>query len=134
MRVAASVSAVAPGPHAAEPSIHVVVADRHAGFRQALARLLSSDARLRVVAEEGDLPHAGAALRRTGADALVCDVNLLEAGRGRLGPIPVDTTIVAVGMDQSPARRRHALQHGADAYVVKDHAHTQLVEALLRRG
>ena len=112
-------------------AIRVVVADAHDGFRHALRTVLDADARLVVVAEARDLAHAGTAIRRDRADALVTDVNLLEAGPRRLGPIPAGTAVVAVGMDDSAARERAALRRGADAYVVKDRAHTGLVEAVV---
>ena len=112
-------------------AIRVVVADAHDAFRHALRTVLEADARLVVVAEARDLAHAGSAIRRDRADALVTDVNLLEAGARRLGPIPAGTAVVAVGMDDSPARERAAIRRGADAYVVKDRAHNGLVDAVV---
>jgi DNA-binding NarL/FixJ family response regulator len=110
--------------------MRIVVADRHDGFRHALRELLSADPALSVT-EAADLRAAGVAVRRARAHALVVDVGLLDADRGRLGPVPAGMMIVVVGMDDTPAREHQALRAGADAYVVKDRAHTTLVHILL---
>jgi DNA-binding NarL/FixJ family response regulator len=111
----------------------IVVADRHAGFRQALCDILAAEAALSVLAV-ADLRAAGDEIRRRRADALVVDVSLLEAERHRLGPVPAGLHVVVVGMDDAPARRRQALAGGAHAYVVKDRAHTELAPVLLDRA
>jgi DNA-binding NarL/FixJ family response regulator len=110
--------------------LQIVVADRHDGFRRALVAVLAEDPRL-IVLQATDLRAAGSTVRRRRAAVLVVDVALFESDRAALGPIPAGTRIVAVGMDDSKARERRALAAGADAYVVKDRAHTALAAVLL---
>ena len=112
--------------------MRVVVADAHAGARHALASVLAAEPALELVAACADLAAASAALRRHRADGLVVATGLLRAGRGALGPVRAETVIVVVGMDDSPAAARLVLAQGADAYVVKDRAHTGLIDALLQ--
>lgn len=108
--------------------IAVVAAERHQGFREALARQLATGVGIVVVAAVDDLEAAGHALRRRRGDALVVDLRMLTETRIALGPIAVSTAVVALG---SAADAGHeSARHGAHRYVCKHRAHEQLVPAV----
>lgn len=108
----------------------IVIADTHAGFLRALRTAMSADPRIKVVGEATDLRAARAAVVRHHADGLVVDTGVLEAEGDVLGPLPADTTVIVVGMDDTPGLAERARRHGASGYVVKDQARL-LADALL---
>jgi two-component system response regulator NreC len=118
----------------------VVLADDHSVVRAGLRLLLDAQPDLRVVAEAGDVE---AALRMTRAHrpgVLVIDLNM--PGRPTIDAIPdlleasPETRIVVLTMQDEPALAQATLRAGAGAYVVKDAAGDELVQAvqLVLRG
>jgi two-component system response regulator NreC len=118
----------------------VVLADDHSVVRAGLRLLLDAQPDLRVVAEAGDVE---AALRMTRAHrpgVLVIDLNM--PGRRTIDAIPdlleasPETRIVVLTMQDEPALAQATLRAGAGAYVVKDAAGDELVQAvqLVLRG
>jgi two-component system response regulator NreC len=121
-------------------SAKVVLADDHSVVRAGLRLLLDAQPDLRVVAEAGDVE---AALRMTRAHrpgVLVIDLNM--PGRPTIDAIPdlleasPETRIVVLTMQDEPALAQATLRAGAGAYVVKDAAGDELVQAvqLVLRG
>jgi DNA-binding NarL/FixJ family response regulator len=108
----------------------VVIADRHAGVRRALASLVALSGAGSVVGSVADLSGAGRIARASRADVLVVDADLLAGHRDELGLLPAATTIIALGMERHPGAASLAVRHGASAYLVKDQAHTGLAELL----
>jgi len=112
----------------------VVVADAHQLMRSTLRLLIETGEDLQVVGEAGSLPEAVQQARRLRAGVLVVDLSLL-AGSGpaalaHLRDALPRTRIVAVTMEDSPGLARHALAGGASAFVVKDRADSELVDAV----
>ncbi len=116
----------------AEP-ITVVLADDHAVVRTGL-RLLLSQAGIEVVAEAGDVPDALRYVLGHKPDVLVLDLNM--PGEPSLPAIPrfleasPKTHIVVLTMQQDPQFAREALSAGATAYVLKEAADDELVQAI----
>lgn len=118
---------------AAEP-IAVVLAERHAPMRRTLRGLIEAEDDLVLLAATGD--HSAAELRATRArgSVLVVDYRLLDgrAGYGvadlcaRVQPVPV----VLLCSDTFPSLIVRLLQAGASAFVLKEHADTELPQAL----
>jgi two-component system response regulator NreC len=119
-----------PGP------IRIVLADDHDVVRSGLRLLLDSVGDLEVVAEAGDAAGAARCVRGHHPDVLVLDLNM--PGEASLQAIPKirhespDTQIVVLTMQAGPAFAREALGAGALAYVLKDAAGGELVEAVHR--
>jgi two-component system response regulator NreC len=116
--------------------IRIVLADDHAVVRRGLELLLETEAGFEVVASVGDV---GAAIRSTlghKPDVLVLDLNM--PGGSSLDAIPKilaaspQTRIAVLTMQNEPAFARQALGAGAMAYVLKEAAGDELVEAVRR--
>jgi two-component system response regulator NreC len=118
---------------AASPSrtTRIVVADDHAVVRSGLRLLLEAEDDLTVVAVAGDVDDARRLTLAHRADVLVLDLNM--PGKPTLPEIPAlasATAVVVLTMQNDPAFARQALTAGARAYVLKEAADAELVEAV----
>jgi len=119
-----------------EGTIRIVLADDHAVVRSGLRMLLDSEQGLEVVAEAGDVDSARRYVRGHHPTVLVLDLNM--PGGSSLDAIPAireespQTQIVVLTMQQEPAFARRALGAGALAYVLKEAADEELVQAVRR--
>ena len=116
-----------------DASLTVVLADDHAVVRSGL-RLLLGQAGMEVVAEAGDVETALRYVLGHKPDVLVLDLNM--PGPPSLPAIPQflesspNTHIVVLTMQQDPQFAREALALGATAYVLKEAADEELVQAI----
>ncbi len=117
-------------------TIRIVLADDHAVVRRGLQLLLDAEQGLEVVATVGDVDAAMRSTRGHKPDVLVLDLNM--PGGSSLDAIPQivesspQTGIVVLTMQDEPAFARRALGAGALAYVLKEAADDELVEAVRR--
>jgi len=124
----------APSPTALS-TISIVLADDHRMVRSALRALLEAYEDLEVVADVGDAAAALNSSIEHRPAVLVLDLNMpgnltaLDAIPEVLAASP-DTGIVMLTMQQDPAFARRALRLGAMAYVLKESADTELVDAV----
>jgi two-component system response regulator NreC len=116
--------------------IRIVLADDHQVVRRGLQMLLNAEPEFEVVAEAGDVDNARRYVRGHHPQVLVVDLNM--PGGSVLEAIPAlrleapATQIVVLTMQEDPAFVRDALRAGAVAYVLKEAADTELVEAIRR--
>lgn len=116
--------------------IRMVLADDHAVVRKGLEMLLQAEDGFDVVASVGDIDAAIRSTRGHKPDILVLDLNM--PGGSSLDAIPEileaspGTQIVVLTMQNEPAFARQALSAGALAYVLKEAADDELVEAVRR--
>jgi len=121
---------------AARRPIRIVLADDHQVVRRGLHLLLEDEEDFEVVAEAGDVETARRYVHGHHPDVLVLDLNM--PGGSVLAAIPQlrkqspETQIVVLTMQEEPAFAREALGAGALAYVLKEAADTELVEAVRR--
>jgi two-component system response regulator NreC len=114
--------------------LSVVIADDHAVMRRSLRQLLEGTAGIDVAAEAGDLALTGQHVAAHRPDVLVLDLNMPD-GSGlelveevhRLIPL---THVVVTSVEDTPAFVQRAFAAGASGYVLKDHADTELPEAV----
>jgi two-component system response regulator NreC len=117
-----------------EGKIRIVVADDHRVVRAGLRLLLDQEPGFEVVAECGDAAEAERVVGELLPQVLVLDLSM--PGVPSLTVIPrirqqrPDTQIVVLTMQNDPAFARDALQAGAVAYVLKESADAELVEAV----
>ncbi|MBO9533166.1 MAG: response regulator transcription factor [Solirubrobacteraceae bacterium] len=123
-----------PTPAARRP-IRVVLADDHAVVRSGLRMVLEMIDDLEVVAEAGDADSALRVVLGHKPDVLVLDLNM----PGSLTPLEAlpqvternpGTQVVVLTMQDDPEFARQAMRAGARAYVLKDAAGTDLVDAI----
>ena len=116
--------------------IRIVLADDHAVVRRGLELLLEAEDGFEVVASVGDVDAAIRTTRGHKPDVLVLDLNM--PGGSSLDAIPQileaspQTRIAVLTMQDEPAFARQALGAGAVAYVLKEAADDELVEAVRR--
>jgi two-component system response regulator NreC len=116
------------------PGTTIVLADDHAVVRTGLRLVLESEDSFEVVAEASDVDEAVRKTKGYKPTVLVLDLNM-PAGSS-LDAIPEiregspDTAIVVLTMQEDPAFAREALRAGALAYVLKEAADAELVEAV----
>jgi two-component system, NarL family, response regulator NreC len=116
-----------------EERLSVVLADDHAVVRSGL-KLLLAQAGMEVVAEAGDVETAHRYVLGHKPDVLVLDLNM--PGEPSMPAIPrflevsPQTHIVVLTMQQDPQFARKALSLGATAYVLKEAADEELVQAI----
>ena len=115
------------------PPVTIVLADDHPVVRTGL-RLLLEDAGCEVVAEAGDVEEVIRKVRGYKPRVLVLDLNM--PGGSSLEKIPElrkaspDTAIVILTMERDPGLAHDALRAGALAFVLKEAADTELVQAV----
>jgi two-component system response regulator NreC len=117
-----------------EEKIGVVLVDDHAVVRGALKALLDGQPDLEVVGEAGDLGSARATVAERSPRVLVLDVNLPDGlavdAVPQLREQSPGTEIVLLTMERDLSLARRALDAGAKAYLFKDSAHLELIEAV----
>jgi two-component system response regulator NreC len=121
-----------------EDEITIVLADDHAVVRAGLRMLLDAEEGMRVVAEAGDVPDAVRYTRAHRPRVLILDLNMPGATTSSLEALPAilegspETRIAVLTMQEDPQFAREALSSGASAYVLKEAADTELVQAVRR--
>jgi two-component system, NarL family, response regulator NreC len=114
--------------------ITIVIADDHPVVRAALRLLLEAEEGFEVLAEAGDVPTTEHKLNVYRPRVLILDLSM--RGESSLAAIPrmrqtsPDTQIVVLTMHNDPAFASEALREGAAAYVLKEAADTELVQAV----
>jgi two-component system, NarL family, response regulator NreC len=118
--------------------ITIVLADDHAVVRSGLRFVLDAEADLQVVAEAGTIDDAVRMAKAHRPAVLVLDLNMPGSMPSSLDALPVlaqdapATNVVVLTMQEDPQFARRALTAGAKAYVLKEAADTELVEAIRR--
>jgi two-component system, NarL family, response regulator NreC len=114
--------------------LRIVLADDHAVVRAALRMLLEAVPGWHVIAEAGDAGDALAAVSTHDPDVLVLD--LVMPGRPSLDVLSElrerfpRTRTVVLTMEADPSLAQQALATGAAAYVLKEAADSELVQAI----
>ncbi len=112
----------------------IVIADDHRVVRSGLRMVLDREEDFEVVAEAGDVADTHRYVRAHRPDVLILDLNM--PGDPSLAAIPVfreespTTHVVVLTMQEDSAFAREALQAGASAYVLKEAADEELVQAV----
>jgi|SRR5215217_1778225 len=121
-------------PTTATTTTTIVVADDHVVVRSGLRLLLDAEPELEVIAEAGDMPGAIRTVQAHRPAVLVLDLNMpggsgLDAIRTLTASTP-ESAIVVLTMQDEPAFARRALQNGALAFVLKEAADQELLQAV----
>ena len=108
--------------------------DDHVVVRSGLRMLLESEDGLEVVDEAGDLADAVFKVRRHKPDMILLDVRLPDGDGveaiGRLRAEAPDSRVLVLSMEDDPDHVRQAFANGANGYILKDAAETDLLQAV----
>jgi len=114
--------------------IRVILADDHRAMRRNLRMLLELEDGIEVITEAEDLDAVVQCVHRYRPHVLILDLRLSNgsvlATIHELRHQVPGTETVALTMEASPAFAKHALASGALGYVLKDHADSDLVNAV----
>jgi two-component system response regulator NreC len=116
--------------------ITIVLADDHAVVRRGLRLVLDAEEGFEVLAEAGTTDDAVRLVKAHRPAVAVIDLNMPGSMSSSLEALPVlaaeapATRIVVLTMQEDPQYARKALAAGANAYVLKEAADSELVEAI----
>jgi two-component system response regulator NreC len=122
---------------AADP-ITIVLADDHAVVRRGLRLVLDAEEDFEVLAEAGTTDDALRMVKAHRPGVVVLDLNMPGSVASSLDVLPAiasevpGTRVVVLTMQEDPQYARRALAAGANAYVLKEGADSELVEAIRR--
>lgn len=122
-------------PNRSVPSpVRVVLADDHALMRRSLRLLLDGEEGVQVIAEAEDMAAAVRHVHDRKPHVLVLDLRMPGGSSiemiGKLRERAPDTQVVVLTMEDNPVFAQHALATGALGFVLKDHADSELGEAV----
>ena len=114
--------------------IRVLVADDHAVVREGIRRILDGEPGFLVVAEAGTAADAVALAGAHQPDVVVLDITM-PGGSGldaaaRIGEAAPGAAVLVLSMHDSPEYVRESERVGAQGYLLKDSAATELRQAL----
>ena len=115
--------------------IRVVLADDHPLVRRSLRALLEGEEGVDVVGEAGELASVERHVRSHRPDVLVLDPRLPDGSNvvetiGKLRGRAPDTQVVVLSMSDSAGFGQQALASGALGFVLKEHADSELPQAV----
>jgi len=115
-------------------SINVQLCDDHALVRSGLRRLVDADPGLTVIGEAANADEAVEQVRAGQPDVLLLDV--VMPGRSGIDALPEitaaspNTKVLVLSMQDDPVYVRQAFAAGAQGYLLKEAADTELVHAI----
>jgi DNA-binding NarL/FixJ family response regulator len=118
----------------------IILADDHAILMQGVRRILSENAALRVVGEARDGIELLRMLNEVSSDLIILDISMpnlrgIEAIQ-EIKAISPDVKILILTMHKDGEYLRQAISLGADGYLLKEDADTELFNAInkIRQG
>jgi two-component system, NarL family, response regulator NreC len=115
-------------------TIRVLLVDDHAVVRSGLRRVLEAEDDIEVVAEAGDMRNAVFEARAHKPDVIVMDVVMPDASGIEATPAVLkeaeDAKVLMLSMQDDPRYVREAFAAGANGYVLKEAADTEVVDAV----
>ena len=114
--------------------IRIVLAEDHTILREGLRALLSADPKFQIVGEAADGREAVRSVEKLGPDLVMMDLSMprmtgMDAIREIKKRYP-ETKVIALTVHKTEEYLRTTLQAGADAYVLKDATHDELLMAI----
>lgn len=112
----------------------IVIIDDHQLFREGVKRILEFEKSFRVVAEGDDGTDAIELVERYRPDVVIMDINMpnmngIEATKQLIDQFP-DTHVIILSIHDDESYVQHALQTGAQGYLLKEMDADALVEAV----
>jgi DNA-binding NarL/FixJ family response regulator len=122
------------------PPYKIILADDHALMREGLKRIIQEDPELRVIDEAGDGVELLEILEKSTPDMVIIDINMprlrgLEATK-LIKELYPEIKVLILTMNKTKDLVYHAMNIGANGYLLKEDAHEVLRVAIesIRRG
>ncbi|MEE9495431.1 MAG: response regulator transcription factor [Desulfobacterales bacterium] len=117
-----------------DKNVRIVLAEDHTILREGLRALLSADPKFEIVGEAADGREAVRSVEKLGPDLVMMDLSMprmtgMDAIREIKKRYP-ETKIIALTVHKTEEYLRTTLHAGADAYVLKDATHGELLMAI----
>jgi two-component system response regulator NreC len=117
-----------------DKSVKIVLADDHTLLREGLRALLSANPKFEIVGEAADGRAAVRQVENLSPDLVMMDLSMprmtgMDAIREIKKRYP-ETKVIALTVHKTEEYLRTTLQAGADAYVLKDATHDELLMAV----
>jgi two-component system response regulator NreC len=115
-------------------SVRVLIVDDHAVVRAGLRKLIDAETDMETVGEAGTVREAIFEARSSKPDLILTDIGM--PGESGLEGIPKllhehpEVKIVVLSMEDNPRDVREAFAAGANGYILKEAADTELVTAI----
>ena len=117
-----------------DAKVRIFLAEDHTILREGLRALLSADPKFQIVGEAADGRQAVRSVEKLAPDLVMMDLSMprmtgMDAIREIKKRFPA-TKIIALTVHKTEEYLRTTLQAGADAYVLKDATHDELLMAI----
>lgn len=114
--------------------IRIALIDDHKLFREGVKRILSFESTFEVVAEGGDGTEVNELVEKYKQDIVLMDINMpgmngIEATKELLQSYP-DTKVIILSIHDDESYVTHALQTGAQGYLLKEIDTESLLDAI----
>jgi two-component system response regulator NreC len=115
-------------------SVRVLIVDDHAVFRAGLRMLINAEADMEAVGEAGNARDAVFQARALKPDVVLMDVVMPD--QSGLDVVPTllherpETKVLVLSMQDDPQYVRQAFANGANGYILKEAADTEVVTAI----
>lgn len=114
--------------------IRIALIDDHKLFREGVKRILSFESMFEVVAEGGDGTEVNELVEKYKPDIVLMDINMpgmngIEATKELLQSYP-DTKVIILSIHDDESYVTHALQTGAQGYLLKEIDTESLLDAI----
>lgn len=114
--------------------IRIALIDDHKLFREGVKRILSFESTFEVVAEGGDGTEVNELVEKYKPDIVLMDINMpgmngIEATKELLQSYP-DTKVIILSIHDDESYVTHALQTGAQGYLLKEIDTESLLDAI----
>ena len=122
------------GGYLATSSVRVLVVDDFEPFRRVIGSILQKQPELQIICEVSDGLKAVQMAEELQPDLILLDIGLpllngIEAAR-QIRKVAPESKIILVTMESSPDVVQEALSLGAQGYVLKTHAGSELLAAV----
>jgi DNA-binding NarL/FixJ family response regulator len=112
----------------------IVLADDHVLVRQGIRKLIEESPELQVVGEASDGSELLELLRNVKADLAILDITMPNISgielTGRIKAVYPTLKVLILTMHKGKELLEHAIAAGADGYLLKEDAPTELLEAI----
>jgi two-component system response regulator NreC len=115
-------------------SVRVLIVDDHAVFRAGLRMLINAEADMEAVGEAGNARDAVFQARALKPDVVLLDVVMPDQSGLDIVPTLLherpETKVLVLSMQDDPQYVRQAFANGANGYILKEAADTEVVTAI----